>query len=215
MAVAGPRKKKMRMTREERRAQIIDAALNLFAEKGFTGTRTREIAAEAGISETLIFQHFKNKETLYLEALNALFGPHPIQPEIEEAAKARDDEGVFRVLAGHIILHSHEDPRILRLTMFSGLEGLRLAGKTGEKKEDGAHGILSRYIRRRMDEGAFRPLDPDLAARLYLEMVMMYAADQALGLTGPPMKASNRTASALMANLFVVGLRAGAVKTPA
>lgn len=202
------------MTREERRAQIIDAALSLFAEKGFTGTRTREIAAEAGISETLIFQHFKNKETLYRESLNALFGPHPILPEIQDAAKARDDGRVFQVMAEHIIRHSRKDPRILRLTMFSGLEGLRMAGKTGQRaeKEHGPHGILSRYIRERVDEGAFRPLDPDMAARLYLEMVMMYAADQELALTGPPARVSNRKASALMADIFVQGLRVAAIK---
>jgi len=202
------------MTREERRAQIIDAALSLFAEKGFTGTRTREIAAEAGISETLIFQHFKNKETLYREALSALFGPHPILPEIQDAAKARDDKRVFHVMAEHIIRHSRKDRRILRLTIFSGLEGLRLSGKKGQgaEKERGPHGILSRYIRERVDEGAFRRLDPDMAARLYLEMVMMYAADQELALTGPPLRVSNRTASAMMAEIFVEGLRAAAVE---
>jgi AcrR family transcriptional regulator len=52
----------------ERRGQIIDATLELFAEKGFSGTKTREIAERAGISETLIFQHFKTKGDLYRAA---------------------------------------------------------------------------------------------------------------------------------------------------
>ena len=61
-------KRNERLIGEERRKQIINAALTLFAEKGFSGTRTREIAELANVSETLIFQHFKTKEDLYRAA---------------------------------------------------------------------------------------------------------------------------------------------------
>ena len=45
------RERRERLSGEERRAQIIDAALKLFADKGFSGTRTREIAELAGIAD--------------------------------------------------------------------------------------------------------------------------------------------------------------------
>ena len=60
----------------------MDAALRLFAQKGFSGTRTKEIAKKAGISEALIFQHFKTKEGLYNEALKETLKGHPMVPEI-------------------------------------------------------------------------------------------------------------------------------------
>ena len=56
------------MTRKEQaeqtREQIISAALELFAERGFAATSTRRVAEAAGVSEGLIFHHFPNKQAL-------------------------------------------------------------------------------------------------------------------------------------------------------
>jgi len=48
-----------------RRQSILDAALPLFAQKGFAATTTKEIAQAAGVSEALIFKHFPTKTSLY------------------------------------------------------------------------------------------------------------------------------------------------------
>ena len=47
----------------EKELNIIDSAINLFAQTGYDGTSTSIIAKEAGVSEGLIFKHFKNKTT--------------------------------------------------------------------------------------------------------------------------------------------------------
>lgn len=52
----------------ERRQAILDAALPVFAERGFAATTTRAVAEAAGVSEALIFKHFPSKTALY-EAL--------------------------------------------------------------------------------------------------------------------------------------------------
>src|SRR6185436_10078115 len=54
-----------RMKCDERRAAILHAARKVFAEKGFDGTTTRELAAAAGVSEALLYKHFPSKESLY------------------------------------------------------------------------------------------------------------------------------------------------------
>ena len=54
-----------KLSSEERRAAIIKAVRQVFAEKGFHGTLTRELAEAAGVSEALLFKHFPNKEALY------------------------------------------------------------------------------------------------------------------------------------------------------
>ena len=66
-------KKNERLTGEERRRQIINAALTLFAEKGFSGTRTREIAELANVSETLIFQQLVYRSYLEGQYLHKVF----------------------------------------------------------------------------------------------------------------------------------------------
>ncbi len=57
--------KKKRISSAERRGKIIETARRIFAEKGFHGATTRELAEEAGVSEALIFKHFPSKEAIY------------------------------------------------------------------------------------------------------------------------------------------------------
>jgi AcrR family transcriptional regulator len=57
--------KASRLSAEERRQAIIRAVRQVFAEKGFHGTTTRELADAAGVSEALLFKHFPTKEVLY------------------------------------------------------------------------------------------------------------------------------------------------------
>src|SRR4051794_259938 len=61
----------IRLDAEGRRRAIIDAALPLFAKKGFAATTTKELAEAARVSEALIFKHFPSKAALYGEILRA------------------------------------------------------------------------------------------------------------------------------------------------
>lgn len=58
-----------RLDSDDRRRAIVEAAVPLFARKGFAGTTTREVAAAAGVSEALLFRHFPSKQSLYREIL--------------------------------------------------------------------------------------------------------------------------------------------------
>ena len=49
---------------EERRKRIVRGAMAAFARTGFKGTRSRDLADAAGVSEALIFKHFPNKRAL-------------------------------------------------------------------------------------------------------------------------------------------------------
>jgi AcrR family transcriptional regulator len=60
-----PAKPNLKLSSEERRAAILRAVRRVFAEKGFDGTTTRELADAAGVSEALLFKHFPNKEALF------------------------------------------------------------------------------------------------------------------------------------------------------
>ncbi|MFD8549124.1 TetR family transcriptional regulator [Streptomyces sp. NPDC059649] len=65
-AAAGPRRtRRVRMTGAERREQLLDIGRTLFAERGFEGTSVEEIAAKAGVSKPVVYEHFGGKEGLY------------------------------------------------------------------------------------------------------------------------------------------------------
>lgn len=85
------------MTGQERRQQLLDIGRHLFAERGFEGTSIEEIAAQAGVSKPVVYEHFGGKEGLYavvvdreVERLTAiamelLEKPHS-EPKFEAAA---------------------------------------------------------------------------------------------------------------------------------
>lgn len=57
--------RKVRMTGQERRAQLLDIGRSVFAERGFEATSVEEIAARAKVSKPVVYEHFNGKEGLY------------------------------------------------------------------------------------------------------------------------------------------------------
>jgi len=53
------------MTGKQRREQLLDIGRRLFAERGFEGTSIEEIAAQAGVSKPVVYEHFGGKEGIY------------------------------------------------------------------------------------------------------------------------------------------------------
>ena len=75
---------------DQRRRQILDTAGQLFAERGFAGTTTRQIAAAVGTSETVLFRHFPNKESLYAAILEQQVPVSQVERWLEELRKIAD-----------------------------------------------------------------------------------------------------------------------------
>lgn len=65
-------KKRSRMTKEERRNQILTSALRTFVAKGYNGSTTLDIAKEANIAEVTLFRYFDSKEEIFKEAIEPL-----------------------------------------------------------------------------------------------------------------------------------------------
>ncbi len=59
--------------REERRRQILDAALTVFGQRGYHATNVSDVAAQAGVSQGTIYWYFDSKEELFTAALLAVF----------------------------------------------------------------------------------------------------------------------------------------------
>jgi AcrR family transcriptional regulator len=93
------RARRTRMTGAERRAQLLEVGRTLFATKGFEATSVEEIAAKAGVSKPVVYEHFGGKEGLYAVVVdrevrnmldrvtNALTAGHP-RELLEQAALA-------------------------------------------------------------------------------------------------------------------------------
>jgi AcrR family transcriptional regulator len=86
----------------EIRALLLEAATELFAERGYAGTTTKEIAARAGVSETLLFRHFSSKQTLFDVAVVEPFDEYVARYTGEWAALDSPPETMIRDLVEHL-----------------------------------------------------------------------------------------------------------------
>lgn len=131
----------IRLDSDERRKAIVNAAVPLFARKGFAGATTRELAEAAGISEALLFKHFPSKQLLYREILR--LGCEG-DPALEKLAALRPSTAtlvcmtrfmVRRFLLGDEIERAELDSR-LRLVLHSFLEDADYARQLFETVSD-------------------------------------------------------------------------------
>jgi AcrR family transcriptional regulator len=129
---------------ERSKAALLDAALDEFAAKGFSGARVRDIAERAGVSKDLVAYHFGGKEGLY--------------QAVERAWIAHRDGFVDLTLPLHENLahYLHEmlrDPRPMRMLIRLGLswDGEPEAGVSDDVYPDTA------VVARRQAEGAVSP----------------------------------------------------------
>src|SRR5579871_5726388 len=114
--------RKSRMHSDERRRQLLRVAVDSFARSGFGGTKTKDIAAAAGVSEAILFRHFATKEDLYhaiLDAKETGVSPGETIRELQHFADRRDDSGLFRYLATRIVGSFQVDPAFHRLILYA------------------------------------------------------------------------------------------------
>ncbi|ALA57032.1 putative Transcriptional regulator acrR [Nitrospira moscoviensis] len=195
--------KPTRTSSQERQASLIAAAASLFARKGFNGTTTKEIAKAAGVSEALVFKHFPTKHALYAAILAEKVTVNELLEAIEDSARKRDDRRVFALIAGYRI-RPGVDSTLLRLLLFSALEGHELSDMFFGKHHKVFYEHLAAYIRTRIEDGAFRAVDPLLAARAFIGMVVHHRLLHEI--FGVPMHRSHEETVATYVDLFLQGL---------
>ena len=197
-------RKTTRVSSRERQASLIACAASLFAAKGFNGTTTKEIAKAAGISEALVFKYFPTKRALYAAILEEKVTVGELLDAVEEAAKKRDDHRVFTLIARYRI-RPDVDPTLLRLLLFSALEGHELSDIFFGKQHKVFYEHLATYIQTRIQERAFRNVDPLLAARAFIGMVVHHRLLHEI--FGVPMHRSHEETVVTYVELFLNGLR--------
>ena len=92
---------------EDARARLIDAAIKLFAEKGYEGTSVRDLATAAGVNVAAVSYHFGSKDALYTEALRSCLAPcgemrERMQKHLDAALKNRSCKSAEEALRGCI-----------------------------------------------------------------------------------------------------------------
>lgn len=170
-----------RFSAQDRRQQIMQVAMGLFARQGFNGTTTRQIADQAGVNEAIVFRHFPRKEDLYWSVIQNKCRLGSRRKHLEDQLRqGGEDRKTLEGIAEEILRRNWADPGMSRLLFFSALENHRLSHRFFRTYIAERYEALAEHIRGRIRAGAFRRVDPLLAARGFLGMVVYHFLIQEL-----------------------------------
>lgn len=156
----------------QRQEEILKAALKIFSQKGFKGATTREIAEEAGVAEGTIFRYFKTKK----EILFSLLEPYIVKTladTIEEVSGENDEVILKAILKNRLKLIS-ENKSLVKLLLIETQFHPEIKEQFVQQVVIRAVVLIEQFITKRIQAGAFRDVDPGIAARIFIGMAGVF-----------------------------------------
>jgi AcrR family transcriptional regulator len=165
------------------RQAILDAALTLFADKGFFGTSLRDVAAAVGVRESALYNYFPSKDALF-DAL--------LVNEQEEKAEHLSALATAPFTDGRLaleqlttaILERYQQPRQQQLFRVMLSDGIRLArsGRLNliERMSSGGGGPLADMLRRLIRQGVVRNTDLEMLVVAFISPLIVWRQAHAI-----------------------------------
>ena len=169
----------------DRRTQILEAAATVFPQKGYAATTMQEIAQEAGISPSAIYQHFRNKEDLFL-ALTDNLSFISILDEINASLDEEKDVGyedVRRSLieVGEGFLGTHmRNAEIVRMFIAESRSFPEVGKRYCVRLVAPVEKLLMRYLSAQMERGVLRQVNVELAVHSFYGAFLNFVVTQNL-----------------------------------
>lgn len=175
-SAGGRRARKFRRRAEARPDEILDAALALFSESGFDGTRMDDVARRAGLSKGAVYLYFPSKKAL-LEGL--------VRRAVVPIAETQ-----LGMLAGHrgnprpairqallAVSERLADPHVAavpKIVLREAITAPEIAQMYREEVLDRAIPALTALIARGVEDGHIRPVDPEMTVRSIVGPVLAH-----------------------------------------
>ena len=161
----------------KRQWDILDAATKIFAEKGYEGGRTRDIAKEANISEGTIFRYFKTKKDLLVGLLMPLivkfFRPLMFK-SMEKIMNNKKNESINTVLKkimmDRISLIKRNAP-LVKTVMVESIYHPELLGPLQKEIAPKLILIVDNFFKENINKGNLREIDPRLMTRSLISLL--------------------------------------------
>ena len=139
----------------DRRRQILDAAVRVFARQGFHACRVSDIAREAGVAYGLVYHYFDSKD----QVLNELFDERwsLLLTAIEEVdARPIPPREKLDAVAGFIIDSYRHDPELMKVIIVEVTRAANSFGRTHLPEIRQAYDLIAKIVRDGQHQGAFR-----------------------------------------------------------
>jgi len=148
----------------DRRRQILDAAIRVFARRGFHACRVSDIANEAGVAYGLVYHYFSSKE----QVLNELFVERwsLLLAAIEEVdSQPTPPREKLDAVAGFIIESYRHDPELMKVIIVEVTRAANSFGRTHLPEIRQAYDLIAKIVADAQRSGAFREdVDPNFAS---------------------------------------------------
>lgn len=176
---------KFRRRAEARPDEVLDAALDLFIEKGFAATRVEDIAMRAGLSKGAVYLYFPSKEALLEGIVKRAMLPIA-STAIEMVQQYTGDPRPIITLVMKTIAGRMTDPRTIaipKLMMREMINFPDVAAMYRREVLDRVIPMIAGLLRTGIAEGYLRPVDPDLTIRSIIGPIMLHVLlDEVFGI---------------------------------
>lgn len=169
----------------DRRTQILEAAITVFPQKGYAATTLQDIAQEAGISTSAIYQQFRSKEDLFL-ALTDNLSFISILDEINASLDEEKDIGyedvrrsLIEVGEGFLSTHMH-NAEIVRMFICEARSFPEVGKRYCMRLIAPVEKLLMRYLSAQMKRGILRPVNVELAVHSFYGIFLNFVVTQNL-----------------------------------
>ena len=156
---------------EERRAQLMDTALNVFAQKGLEGATVKDLSEAAGVAQGLLYHYFRSKE----ELLRAALERHYFLPELRRITspdRDRPAQAVLIEVGEGFAAMLRERRSLLQVMIREAPTNPAVAERIARAQRESVR-LLGDYLESRVAAGELRPHDTQASARLLLYTVVM------------------------------------------
>ncbi|MBI2845964.1 MAG: TetR/AcrR family transcriptional regulator [Chloroflexi bacterium] len=162
----------------ERKAQILRAALTVFARKGFRGATIAEIAKKAGVSEGTIYNYFRNKEDLLLSLPREILAP-PLAAHFSPEKEAESPQNFLEKVLMASLEQFTANVDLIRVLLAS-VPVMDEAAREEYLRRTVlfVSDFLEKYFQKEIARGTYRSLHPSVLARTFFGMFFVFFVTQ-------------------------------------
>lgn len=153
---------------EDTRSRILQAALRLFAAKGYKGTTTKDLAGKANVAEGTLFRYFPNKKAILIEV--ATRGWVDILTDLlTELSEMGSYKAVAQVMRRRV-LRMRENSDLLRVCFIEAQFHPELKERIQSEVIAKMTDVAEAFFQTAIDRGIYRPMNPKIVAQVFLGM---------------------------------------------
>jgi TetR/AcrR family transcriptional repressor of mexJK operon len=149
--------------------RIMEAARELFEQKGFASATTKEIALKAGVSEVTLFRHFESKRSLFDETLHNCFHPYTVEDYLKNGVTYDLQTDLKHI--GYDMLNTYKkNTPLIRMVMRDKIRESVPERDARQSEQHALHSLLTYF--KAMKEAGHLNADPEMAMKFYTTNIM-------------------------------------------